>query len=472
MAPDNMEDPHCAYCLTPLDVPIRCADCNTRAYCGRPCLRDDLEGGKGPHFPGGQHATWCGARLLARAGEQGVDWDTRRISDAKGRGLVAIRAFPKGTRVLVDRCLSEAHVTDEEEFPGDVGEDLNLLAPREGTLREKFLKNSFADGKDGVRVLSLLLSLTNHSCDPNAQARFIEGVKSLFALRDIHPGEEITTNYCPLDPLGTSTGASARSELARVWGITCHATCVCRDARRAALLAAAQSLHQRLATWLALHLTASFSKMAGLRAPAARRRSSMDALAGVILQEASDKLAAYRSVSGDDHGWESPHASLTRRDSLLRAAAPGAASEARPATSAGSTPSSPHSSLARRGSLKSAAAARPATSAGSTPSTSPNASLTRRDSLLRSTPGAATEAPERPKTSAGSTPHASLTRRDSLMRAAAAASEAGRPAAAASEGSERSPLASPHASITKRDALKRAERPHEEEEEEEEEEEH
>ena len=284
---------HCAYCLTPLAVPIRCADCNLRAYCGTGCLKDDLEGGKRQQFPGQQHATWC----QVHGGEQGVDWD---IADDQERGLVAIRAFPKGTRVLVDRCLSEAHLPDMEQFSEDVADHFNSLPPREGTLREQFLQNSFADGTDGTRVLSLLLYHTNHACDPNAQARFIDGVKSVFALRDIEPGEEITTSFCPLDPLGSSTGESVRSELARVWGITCHATCLCRDERRATLLASSQSLHTRLSTWLALHMTTSCSKVAAaamqgcslhgrassalLKAPPARRRSCGDSMAGMLLQ--------------------------------------------------------------------------------------------------------------------------------------------------------------------------------------------
>lgn len=36
----------------------------------------------------------------------------------------------------------------------------------------------------------------NHSCDPNAFMRIVPGEKiAFFALRDIHPGEEVTMNY-------------------------------------------------------------------------------------------------------------------------------------------------------------------------------------------------------------------------------------------------------------------------------------
>jgi uncharacterized protein len=36
----------------------------------------------------------------------------------------------------------------------------------------------------------------NHGCDPNAYTRTIAGVRYVIALREIHPGDEITYDYC------------------------------------------------------------------------------------------------------------------------------------------------------------------------------------------------------------------------------------------------------------------------------------
>jgi SET domain-containing protein len=64
-------------------------------------------------------------------------------------------------------------------------------------------------GQDAIKVIRLAGDLAvdgaaggdetafiNHSCDPNAFMRIVPGGKvAFFALRDIHPGEEITIDY-------------------------------------------------------------------------------------------------------------------------------------------------------------------------------------------------------------------------------------------------------------------------------------
>lgn len=54
------------------------------------------------------------------------------------------------------------------------------------------------DGKhviDGDGVAAFI----NHSCDPNCESDEIDGRVWIFALRDIHAGEELTYDYCLYD---------------------------------------------------------------------------------------------------------------------------------------------------------------------------------------------------------------------------------------------------------------------------------
>jgi len=82
----------------------------------------------------------------------------------------------------------------------------------------------------------------NHNCRPNAGYSYDEvgQVAILYALKDIHPGEEICLSYCSfarLDQLRPNAGLVSpdmefvicRVTLKAKWGITCALDCFCKD---------------------------------------------------------------------------------------------------------------------------------------------------------------------------------------------------------------------------------------------------
>jgi hypothetical protein len=94
-----------------------------------------------------------------------------RMTAAKGRGVFATEPIAKNRRILEfqGRLLPNDDLTDDM-LAMQVGPDLWLAS-------------------DG----SLLDDCVNHSCAPNAG--FLHGEPTLFALRDIAAGEEITWDY-------------------------------------------------------------------------------------------------------------------------------------------------------------------------------------------------------------------------------------------------------------------------------------
>ena len=84
---------HCALCLDPLTDPLCCGQCHKRAYCTKECQKKNWKAGGS----GQGHKTWC----AVGAGEEGVDWKVRHISEQKGLGLVALRTLPEGFRIMV-----------------------------------------------------------------------------------------------------------------------------------------------------------------------------------------------------------------------------------------------------------------------------------------------------------------------------------------------------------------------------------
>jgi hypothetical protein len=105
----------------------------------------------------------------------------------KGRGLVAIKKIPRGTRILSEEPI--------------------ITVPR---------------GKPDSEGLQTSICLINHACDNNAQKNWNEEIKrhTVHALRDICEGEEITIYY-----LGVYMNYKARQEaLQEKFGFMC----VCR----------------------------------------------------------------------------------------------------------------------------------------------------------------------------------------------------------------------------------------------------
>ncbi|KAG6292100.1 hypothetical protein E4U09_003558 [Claviceps aff. purpurea] len=136
----------------------------------------------------------------------------------KGKGLVATRNIPKGTRILSEKALLS--------FPGDLhgGEDQlkQIICQKVRALnsdqQDAFLSlhnvhpfKDFAEQYIGIvrtnslptqnkpqrSVIFLEACRINHNCENNAVHQWNDNIKrgTLHAMRDIHSGEEITISY-------------------------------------------------------------------------------------------------------------------------------------------------------------------------------------------------------------------------------------------------------------------------------------
>jgi hypothetical protein len=156
----------------------------------------------------------------------------------KGKGLVATRKIPKGTRILSEEPIirvSEA-VLDSQTLRASIRRQVDALTPDQ---RRAFLSmhNIHADDVvsryhgiirtnalpfgDDVREAGIFLDACriNHACDNNAQKSWNENIKrhTIHALRDIEKGKEITIYY-----LRVLNNREARQEsLRRKFAFTC-----------------------------------------------------------------------------------------------------------------------------------------------------------------------------------------------------------------------------------------------------------
>ncbi|KAI9029158.1 hypothetical protein DFJ74DRAFT_477675 [Hyaloraphidium curvatum] len=225
---------HCAFCLRSIsgDAVKVCGGCHRRAYCSADCQRRDWT----PRGEGQGHQYWC----KLPCGED-VDWEIRHISDDKGLGIVAKRAFAADERILVERALRR------DEIEGRAG--VQELMPRDGSPDRKFGLNKL--GSDGQEHLCVRLSRANHACWPNAVHWFSEehGVKILMSLKPITAGEEITISYTGAlnaEPVGLGIEAS-RMILEVKWGIRCPADCACRRPELVAEIERCRHLDEEIA---------------------------------------------------------------------------------------------------------------------------------------------------------------------------------------------------------------------------------
>lgn len=96
-------------------------------------------------------------------------------SPMQGQGVFASKHFDKGDFVLT---IDDTHVvTDETKLTPEQHEfDLDYLADRTIVMQspEKFI---------------------NHSCDPNVYVKTENGVRNVYAMREIAEGDEITYDY-------------------------------------------------------------------------------------------------------------------------------------------------------------------------------------------------------------------------------------------------------------------------------------
>src|ERR1043166_1777830 len=103
-----------------------------------------------------------------------------RKSSINGRGCFATRLFRRRQKIA--------------EYTGERISDLEALKRARG---RRHLRICDIDGRfslDGARGGNGTHYI-NHSCEPNAYMKIVHGHVLFFALRDIHPGEEITIDY-------------------------------------------------------------------------------------------------------------------------------------------------------------------------------------------------------------------------------------------------------------------------------------
>ena len=105
-----------------------------------------------------------------------------RPSPIDGRGCFATAFFPRGRKI--------AEYTGERISRREVKR--RARTRRKGILRicalDAYWSLDGARGGNGTHYI-------NHSCQPNAYMRTTRGHLLFMALRDIHPGEEITVDY-------------------------------------------------------------------------------------------------------------------------------------------------------------------------------------------------------------------------------------------------------------------------------------
>lgn len=105
--------------------------------------------------------------------------EIKHVSDAIGYGIFAKKFIPKGTIVYVKDSL-EIEVDDEQ------------YTKHSKPMQDEIEKYSYIDER-GIRILSWDLGkYVNHNCNRNTIST---GYGFEIAVRDIHPGEEITDEY-------------------------------------------------------------------------------------------------------------------------------------------------------------------------------------------------------------------------------------------------------------------------------------
>lgn len=97
-------------------------------------------------------------------------------SSIQGKGVFAERGFPKAEKILE---IDDSHVV----------EDFEKLTKEQQSFECDFL----GDGR--TVLMQPPERYINHSCDPNTYVQTVSGTRTLFAMRDIKAGEEITYDY-------------------------------------------------------------------------------------------------------------------------------------------------------------------------------------------------------------------------------------------------------------------------------------
>lgn len=117
------------------------------------------------------------------------EWCEIRNSPIHGRGLVATRDIPAGTRVIeyvgekVTKVESERRGEEQYERAEESGEGSVYIF----TLNKRY----DIDGNVSWNAARLI----NHSCEPNCETDVIKGRIWIISLREIAAGEELFYNY-------------------------------------------------------------------------------------------------------------------------------------------------------------------------------------------------------------------------------------------------------------------------------------
>jgi hypothetical protein len=189
--------------------------------------------GKDRSLPGQDHTIWCDINF----GEEDLDWIVTNVSAGKGSGVVAVKQFLRGSRIMVDPILTRS---DAEKHPG-----FEKLEPSNESNSQKFDLNCIAGSKTS---LCLRIARVNHSCSPNAAYILDKKLKVgiLFAERDIKAGEEITISYVSFKNFSQKLSAKKiRMKLKKKWNIDCPADCDCRNAAKWDQFVKARDMDQR-----------------------------------------------------------------------------------------------------------------------------------------------------------------------------------------------------------------------------------
>ena len=179
----------CAFCYKECnyDTLRVCDGCKKRRYCSIQCQRTDWS--DAPSARGQRHKIMCGLEC----GEEGHDWEVRYINKTKGFGLVALRAFSRGQRILAERAIDRKVVLRSLTPAERVA--IEDLMPEGGSMMDKLNTNALCT-EEGTGAICVRLVRANHACVPNAcHYDEYKGIKLLVARTLIQAGEEICISY-------------------------------------------------------------------------------------------------------------------------------------------------------------------------------------------------------------------------------------------------------------------------------------
>jgi len=141
-----------------------------------------------------------------------------RDKPGMGKGLIATEFIPEGTVVWRDseEAMNALRYTEEElaTWPKEEYDDWEIHAYQVDEVL--FSGTRIRKGEEPIRDNS---EYQNHSCDPNTWHQ-IDDDTVMTARRDIHPGDDVTYDYC-------TTETENSKHVAKGWKCLCG-TQVCR----------------------------------------------------------------------------------------------------------------------------------------------------------------------------------------------------------------------------------------------------